>query len=75
MARLIQLSLIAYFSAGAFLSLSYYDYYWQLIAIIVIINTLVNENKGDTIDNHSEKIPFKLRQKKEAQPFVRPCKK
>lgn len=43
LARMLQLSLIAYFVAGAFLSLPYYDLYWQIAALGVIINTLVSK--------------------------------
>lgn len=41
LARMMQLSLVAYFVAAAFLSLPYYDLYWQLAAISVILHTLV----------------------------------
>lgn len=46
LAKFMQLSFIAYFSAGAFLSLAYYDLYWQLVAIVVILNTLVTSPKS-----------------------------
>jgi probable O-glycosylation ligase (exosortase A-associated) len=44
MARFIQLSLAAYYVAGAFLSLAYYDLYWQLIAVSVVLNTLTKSS-------------------------------
>lgn len=44
MARMLQLSLIAYFVAGAFLSLPYYDLYWQISAIAVILQTFASKS-------------------------------
>lgn len=44
LARIIQLSFVAYFSAGAFLSLSYYDFYWQMIGICVILKGIVEKD-------------------------------
>jgi probable O-glycosylation ligase (exosortase A-associated) len=38
--RMIQVSLIAYASGGAFLSLAYFDLPWHLLAIIVIVRHL-----------------------------------
>ncbi|MEZ5529330.1 MAG: putative O-glycosylation ligase, exosortase A system-associated [Porticoccaceae bacterium] len=38
LARMLQVSLIAYMSGGAFLSLSYFDLPWHLIAISLLLN-------------------------------------
>jgi len=38
LAKMIQISLIAYMSGGAFLSLSYFDLPWHLIAIALLLN-------------------------------------
>ncbi len=38
LARMLQVSLIAYLAGGAFLSLSYFDLPWHLIAIAVLLN-------------------------------------
>ena len=38
LARMLQVSLIAYMSGGAFLSLSYFDLPWHIIAISVLLN-------------------------------------
>jgi putative inorganic carbon (HCO3(-)) transporter len=38
LARMLQVSLIAYMSGGAFLSLSYFDLSWHLIAISVLVS-------------------------------------
>jgi probable O-glycosylation ligase (exosortase A-associated) len=69
LARMLQLSLIAYMTAGAFLSLTYYDLYWQLVATSVILNTLVKKGQA-------EKIEPAIRQTvtRKAAQFVRQCK-
>jgi len=73
LARLIQLSLIGYFSAGAFLSLSYYDYYWQLVAITVILSTLLAKVPGKPLsDGQSQAGATAMGV--EGKTFVRPCK-
>ncbi|MDE2277584.1 MAG: putative O-glycosylation ligase, exosortase A system-associated [Burkholderiales bacterium] len=41
LAAMIQVSMVAYFSAGAFLGLSYYDYIYHLIALTVVLYALV----------------------------------
>ncbi|MCP4270120.1 MAG: putative O-glycosylation ligase, exosortase A system-associated [Candidatus Brocadiaceae bacterium] len=41
LAKMLQVSMISYLSAGAFLSLSYFDLPWHIIAIIVLIKTQV----------------------------------
>ncbi len=38
LAKLLKVSLIAYFSGGAFLSLSYFDLPWNIVAIVILIN-------------------------------------
>ena len=37
LARMVQVSLIAYMSGGAFLSLSYFDLPWHLFAVAIIL--------------------------------------
>jgi probable O-glycosylation ligase (exosortase A-associated) len=41
LAAMIQVSLVGYASAGAFLGLAYFDYYYTLIAMVVLCKTLV----------------------------------
>jgi probable O-glycosylation ligase (exosortase A-associated) len=41
LAGMIQVSLIAYMSAGAFLGLAYFDYVYHLVAIVVVTYSLV----------------------------------
>jgi probable O-glycosylation ligase (exosortase A-associated) len=40
LAAMVQVSLVGYGSAGAFLGLAYFDYYYTLVAIIVLCKTL-----------------------------------
>jgi probable O-glycosylation ligase (exosortase A-associated) len=41
LATMIQVSLVAYMSAGAFLGLAYFDYIYHLIAIVVVVHHMV----------------------------------
>ncbi len=41
--KMIQVSLVAYASGGAFLQLSYFDLPWHLVAVVVISRTLVEK--------------------------------
>ncbi|TVO73581.1 putative O-glycosylation ligase, exosortase A system-associated [Sedimenticola selenatireducens] len=43
LARMLQVSMISYGSAGAFLSLSYFDLPWHIIAIIVLVKEIVKK--------------------------------
>lgn len=40
LARMLQVSLVAYLSGGAFLSLSYFDLPWHLIAVALLLGGL-----------------------------------
>jgi probable O-glycosylation ligase (exosortase A-associated) len=44
LARMMKVSLVAYLSGGAFLSLSYFDLPWHLVAVAVIVKVLVDSN-------------------------------
>ncbi len=41
LAAMIQVSLVGYASAGAFLGLAYFDYYYTLIALVVLCRTIL----------------------------------
>jgi probable O-glycosylation ligase (exosortase A-associated) len=41
LAAMAQVSMIGYVTCGAFLGLSYFDFYWHLVAIMVILHHLV----------------------------------
>jgi len=38
---MVQVSLVGYASAGAFLGLAYFDYYYTLIALVVLCKTVL----------------------------------
>jgi probable O-glycosylation ligase (exosortase A-associated) len=42
LAAMIQVSMVAYLSAGAFLGMAYYDYLYRLIAVVVVTAWLVD---------------------------------
>jgi probable O-glycosylation ligase (exosortase A-associated) len=47
LAAMIQVSLVGYGSAGAFLGLAYFDYYYTLIALVVLCKTvLISQSAG-----------------------------
>jgi probable O-glycosylation ligase (exosortase A-associated) len=41
LAAMVQVSLVGYASAGAFLGLAYFDFYYNLIAIVIVCKTLL----------------------------------
>jgi probable O-glycosylation ligase (exosortase A-associated) len=41
LAAMIQVTLVAYMSAGAFLGLAYFDYFYHLVAVVVVVHHLV----------------------------------
>jgi probable O-glycosylation ligase (exosortase A-associated) len=41
LAAMIQVTLVGYMSAGAFLGLAYFDYFYHLVAIVVVVHHLV----------------------------------
>lgn len=43
LSKMIKVSFIAYFSGGAFLSLSYFDLPWHLVSIVLIIQRILSE--------------------------------
>lgn len=66
LARMLQVSLIAYMAGGAFLSLSYFDLSWHLIAISVLIShqlgkTASLHNGPDRKTNLRVKPPLEVR--------------
>ena len=47
LAAMVQVSLVGYASAGAFLGLAYFDFYYTLVAVIVLCKTVLT-SQGDT---------------------------
>jgi putative inorganic carbon (hco3(-)) transporter len=45
LAKMLQVSLIAYFVGGAFLSLSYFDLPWHVVSFVVLISEYVKQEK------------------------------
>lgn len=67
LARMIQVSLIAYATGGAFLGLAYADIGYQLVAILVLLQYLVNQGVPEQdVDSESE-----LKSLDNPQSFVR----
>jgi O-antigen ligase len=48
LAAMIQVTLVAYMSAGAFLGLAYFDYVYHLVAIVVVVHVLVRQPQPST---------------------------
>ena len=48
LAKMMKLSFVAYFSAGTFLSLSYFDLPWHFVAITVILRRIFDEKQMDS---------------------------
>jgi hypothetical protein len=51
LASMVQVSLVGYMSAGAFLGLQYFDLYYHLVAIIVITRALVQQRFAEEEKN------------------------
>lgn len=48
LAAMIQVSIIGYTSAGAFLGLAYFDYIYHLVAVVVVVHHLVTVERSST---------------------------
>lgn len=48
LAAMVQVSLIGYYVSGAFLGLAYFDYYYDLIAVSIILSKLATEPDSST---------------------------
>ena len=44
---MIQVSLVGYATAGAFLGLAYFDYYYTLIALVVLCKTVLMSDTAE----------------------------
>jgi len=57
LSAMVQVSLVGYASAGAFLGLAYFDYYYTLIALVVLCKTvLITESFGRVAQPVSSKM-------------------
>ena len=48
LAKMVQVSLVAYASGGAFLSMAYFDLPWHMVSVMVILNLLVQQHLNET---------------------------
>lgn len=53
LAAMIQVSLVAYLSAGAFLGLAYFDYIYHLVAVVVVVHHLMQRQQAATLPARS----------------------
>lgn len=54
LAKMLQISLIAYFIGGAFLSLSYFDLPWHIVSFVVLIDKYLGQDK-QPVEVHTAK--------------------
>jgi O-antigen ligase len=60
LAAMVQVSLIGYYVSGAFLGLAYYDYYYNLIAVTIILAKLATQPSNNGVaaaPSTSTKLP------------------
>jgi len=48
LARMTQVSLVAYASAGAFLGMAYYDYAYNLVLIVIVCESILGQRASST---------------------------
>lgn len=59
LSRMLQVSLVGYASSGAFLGLAYFDYYYNLIAIVIVLKKLLLIHQAHSIpakENNANRI-------------------
>ncbi len=77
LAKMIKISLMAYCSGGAFLSLTYFDLPWHLMSIVILLKHLVqthvpqSENSHDTQKINEKSINAKSKLNIDPQGYVR----
>jgi putative inorganic carbon (HCO3(-)) transporter len=54
LSKMIQVSFIAYFVGGAFLSLSYFDLPWHIVSLVVILNKIVSNDSSRKLLDYSK---------------------
>jgi hypothetical protein len=60
LAKMLQVGFLAYFSGGAFLSLSYFDLPWHFVSIVIILQQIL-EQQPKTPEKPSRFQRFKPR--------------
>jgi probable O-glycosylation ligase (exosortase A-associated) len=77
LAKMIKISLLAYCSGGAFLSLTYFDLPWHLMSIVILLKQLVHNHVSQSeikyyIHNINEKnVNLKPKSKIDPQGYIR----
>ena len=61
LARMLQISLVAFMAGGAFLSLAYFDLAWHLMAITIVLHQLVEKDTRE--EGFTKKVKKVLRRK------------
>ncbi|HNU10264.1 MAG TPA: putative O-glycosylation ligase, exosortase A system-associated [Rubrivivax sp.] len=59
LAAMIQVSLIGYASAGAFLGLAYFDYFYHLVAVVVVVHAIIKRQHAPAtqLKRKAEELP------------------
>jgi probable O-glycosylation ligase (exosortase A-associated) len=60
LAAMTQVSMIGYATCGLFLGLAYFDFYWHLVAIMVILNHLVEQHIAKPVAQQESTTPGKI---------------
>ena len=60
LAKKLQISFIAYFVGGAFLSLSYFDLPWHMVSFVVILNRIFDEQQKVTTESQTKLTPSSI---------------
>lgn len=58
LAKMIKVSLLAYYSGGAFLSIAYFDLPWHLISIVVLLRQIMLNHKPSTQNEENQPPPL-----------------
>ena len=58
LAKLLKVSIIAYLSGGAFLSLSYFDLPWNIVAIVILLNEYYRKNEKAMVLNKKGSLNY-----------------
>jgi probable O-glycosylation ligase (exosortase A-associated) len=60
LARMLKISLLAYLTGGAFLSLAYFDLPWQIVALVVLLKAIAERSTGSAgeAEDKQERVSF-----------------
>lgn len=58
LAKMLQISLVAYYVGGAFLSLSYFDLPWHLVSFVVLLDRFYHEKNPVDHPNQAHQYLF-----------------